>query len=96
MSELGDIVLRGRTADLVIWAFRGAVAITCTVAWNMFLDVRDIKSTLVGYEKPNSSLPGSLTRREWEYEKRILLVDHELFRSEISLLRMQVDDLRGD
>jgi hypothetical protein len=80
-----EIKISGNAAQLVLWVFRAAVSISCLTAWNLFLDVRDLKADSV--ENP------SLSVKDWEYEKKLLLVDHELFKNEIETLRMQLDEL---
>jgi hypothetical protein len=80
---------------MAIWAFRGSVAITCITAWTIFLDVRDLKTKVESYEKPDAVLPGGLSRKDWEYEKKLLLVEHELIENEIETLRMQLDEIRS-
>jgi len=73
---------------------KAAVIGTSVIAWGMFLDVRDLKNDMMDLQAPGAHLSGSLSRTDWEYEKKLLLINHELVKNEVTTLRLELNELR--
>lgn len=80
-------------AGSALWLFRALVAFTCAAAWSTYLDVRDLVQLR---DDPNGVLQGSFSRNDWEYEKKLLLIEHENMRNELATLLMQLDELEDE
>jgi hypothetical protein len=75
-------------ASVMQWllpAFRTMVFGTCALAWTMWLDVRDLKN------RPEP--PPALTVKDWEYERRLLLLEQEQLQAAIQRLEMKLEEL---
>jgi hypothetical protein len=85
-----DKVMRGLVipASVVQWAlpiFRTVVMGSCVLAWSMWLDIRDLKRAPVAAP--------ALTLRDWEYERRLLLIDHEQLKTDLRRLEMRLEEV---
>ena len=78
--------------NTAISLFRGAVVLSCAAAWAMYLDVRDIKRE---FSDPRGFVLGSMSKTDWEYEKKLMLVQMELQSIKLDELQMDLERLEG-
>lgn len=94
MSDDKEITVPQGVVSIIYTAIKAAVVGTSIIAWTMFLDVRDLRREVSAFYLPGAALNGSLSRTDWEYEKKLLLINHELVRNEVAVLRSELTDYR--